>query len=443
LVRAGREMDREIKRLQGCINDLIAIVALPAMWSGHDPAEILGTLVGALVRMLRLDLVYTRAADAGGGPPIEAVRLAASDTLNVEPLEIGRALERLLIAGFPASRLAVPNPIGEGPVSTTRVQMGLQDDIGALVAMSRRPDFPTEIELLLLRVAANQAATGLQEARFISEQKRTAEDLERRVAQRTHELSAVKDELAHVSRVMSMGELTASIAHEVNQPLGAITTNADACLCWLAAVPSNVPEARHAVERIIHDAHRASDVISRIRGFVKQGDPARTPLRVDDIVRDATTLVQGELQTHNVSLELRCDADIPLVAGDRVQLQQVVLNLVLNAVEAMSAVFDRSRVLRLRTGSRGPDEVLVAVEDAGVGLRPDDAARMFDAFFTTKKTGMGMGLAICRSIVESHGGRLWAMANPDHGATFQFVLPALNHDRQASDDDGITPGRRA
>ena len=430
-------MDREIKRLQGCINDLIAIVALPAMWSGHDPSEILGTLVGALVRMLRLDLVYARAADAGGGPPIEAVRLADPHTLNVEPQEIGRALERLLIAGFPASRLTVPNPIGEGAISITRVQFGLQDDVGALVAVSSRPDFPTEIELLLLRVAANQAATGLQEARFITEQKRTAEDLEHRVAQRTHELSAVREELAHVSRVMSMGELTASIAHEVNQPLGAIATNADACLCWLAAVPSNVPEARHAVERIIHDAHRASDVISRIRAFVKQGDLVKTPLRVDDIVRDVATLVQGELETHNVSLDLRCDADIPMVAGDRVQLQQVVLNLVLNAVEAMSAVFERSRVLRLRTGPRGPDEVLVAVEDSGAGLRPDDAARMFDAFFTTKKTGMGMGLAISRSIVESHGGRLWATPNPDHGTTFQFVLPALNHDRPASDDDRV------
>jgi signal transduction histidine kinase len=424
-------MDGEIKRLQGCINDLIAIVALPAMWSSHEPSEILGALVGALVRTLHLDLVYTRAGDAGGGPPVEAVRLASSQPHDAGPLEIGRALERLLIAGFPASRLAVPNPVGEGTVSTTRVQFGLQGDIGALIAMSRRPDFPTEIELLLLRVAAHQAAPGLQEARFISEQKRTAEDLERRVAQRTHELSAVKDELARVGRVMSMGELTASIAHEVNQPLGAITTNADACLCWLAAVPSNLAEARHAVERIIDDAHRASDVISRIRAFVKQGDPVRAPLRVDEIVRDVTTLVQGELEAHHVSLELRCDADVPLVAGDRVQLQQVVLNLVLNAVEAMSAVFERSRVLQLRTGPGGPDHVLVAVEDAGVGLRPDDAARMFDAFFTTKKTGMGMGLAICRSIVESHGGRLWATANPDHGATFQFVLPALNHDRQA------------
>src|SRR5580692_3661053 len=163
-------MDREIKRLQGCINDLIAIVALPAMWSGHDPSEILGGLVGALVRMLRLDLVYARAAEAGGGPPIEAVRLADPHTLNVEPQEIGRGLERLLIAGFPASRLTVPNPIGEGAISITRVQFGLQDDVGALVAVSSRPDFPTEIELLLLRVAANQAATGLQEARFITEQ---------------------------------------------------------------------------------------------------------------------------------------------------------------------------------------------------------------------------------------------------------------------------------
>jgi C4-dicarboxylate-specific signal transduction histidine kinase len=448
-------MDREIKRLQGCINDLIAIVALPAMWSGHDASEILSALVGVLVRTLHLDLVYTQAAGAGGGPPIEAVRLAEPHTHDVEPQEIGRALERLLIAGFPASRLTVPNPIGEGTVWITRVQFGLQDDIGALVAMSCRPDFPTEIELLLLRVAANQAATGLQEARFLSEQKRTAEDLERRVAERTHELSAVneelrkemadraraeealqrtKDELAHVSRVMSMGELTASIAHEVNQPLGAIATNADACLCWLAAVPSNVPEARNAVERIIDDAHRASDVISRIRAFVKQGDLVNTPLRMDDIVRDVATLVQGELETHNVSLDLRCDADIPLVAGDRVQLQQVVLNLVLNAVEAMSAIFERSRVLQLRTGPRGPDEVLVAVDDAGIGLRPDDADRMFDAFFTTKKTGMGMGLAISRSIVESHGGRLWATANPDHGATFQFALPALNSDRPASDE---------
>jgi C4-dicarboxylate-specific signal transduction histidine kinase len=454
-------MERQIKRLQGCINDLIALVALPVMWSGHGPSEILGALVGALVRTLDLDIVYARAAGSGGGPAIEAILLADRHTHDVRLREIGRGLERLLMADFPASRLTVPNPIGEGTVSITRVKFGLNDDLGALVAVSRRPDFPTEIELLLLRVAANQAVTGLQEARLTSQQKRTAEDLEHHVAQRTHELSAVneelrkeiadharaeaelsrtKEELAHVSRVMSMGELTASIAHEVKQPLAAITTNGNTCLRWLAAVPSNVNEARSAVERIIYAARRASDVIDRIRAFVKQGDLVKTPLRVDDIVRDVATLVQGELRTHNVSLDLRCDADIPLVAGDRVQLQQVVLNLVLNAVEAMSSVFGRSRVLHLRTGPRGPDEVLVAVQDAGIGLGPGDADRVFDAFFTTKKTGMGMGLAISRSIVESHGGRLWATANPDHGATFQFVLPALNNEPRATDDERDDPG---
>jgi signal transduction histidine kinase len=593
----------EIKRLKACINDLISVLALPAIWSGNEPSQIVSTLLDVLLGMLRLDFAYAQLSDSiGGGAPIEMVRLAQHRDLAAQPQEIGGALNRWLTGGPPTSTFVVPNPIGEGNVSIAPLRLGLQDELGVLVAGSQRANFPTDIEMLLLRVAANQAGIGLQEARLLSEQKRAAEELEQRVLERTRQLTAVNEELrkeiierkradaelreserryryifqstgvsiweedfsqvkiaindlkakgvqdfrqylathpefvqqaismvkiidvndatvklfeaqsrdelvvslrqiflpetqevfageliaiaegrtnfesetvlqtlkgdklavlftitfprqpaklnivlvsimditerkradevlhktqaelAHVTRVATLGELTTSIAHEVNQPLSGVVLNGNACLRWLGGDAPNLDEAREAVRRIVRDGKRASDVITRIRALVRKTDPEKARLDMNDAIQEVAALAQGELRKNKVALRMELAADVLPVLGDRVQLQQVILNLVMNGVEAMAAVADRRRELLICSRQHESDQVLVAVQDSGVGIDRQNLEKVFNAFYTTRAQGMGMGLAISRSIIENHGGRLWAVPNDGPGATFQFTL---------------------
>ena len=718
----------EVKRLKTCINDLISVLALPAIWSGHEPAQILSTLLDVLLGMLRLDFVYARLRESiGGGAPIEMVRSAHPRNLTVEPQEIGHALNPWLTGDPRTSPLVMPNFLGEGPVSVAPLRLGLQNDVGVLVAGSKRADFPTEIEMLLLRVAANQAGIGLQEARLLSEQRLAAEWLERRVVERTRRHAAVNEELrkeiierkrvedslreqasllnlthdsvfvrdmndvitywnrgaeklygwtreeavgkvshqltqtifsapleeinaellrtgrwegelvhtkrdgtqevvasrwslqrdeqglpaailetnnditerkraeaelresekryrhifqtagvsiweedfsqvkaalddlkaqgvrdfsqylaahpefiqqaismvkiidvndatvklfaaqskdellvslhkiflpeaeevfageliaiaegrtnfesettlqtlkgdqltvlftitfprqpaklnsvlvsimditerkradealhktqaelAHITRVATLGELTASIAHEVNQPLAAIVTNGNACLRWLAGDSPNLDEARETARRIIRDGNRAGDVIGRIRTLLRKTGAEKELLDMNQAIREVVALAEGEVRRNGVALRTELTGDLPPILGDRVELEQVVLNLIMNAIEAMSAIGDRPRELVIRTQSGEIDQVRVAVQDSGIGLDPQSMGRIFDAFYTTKPQGMGMGLAISRSIVENHGGRLWVGPNEGRGATFQFTLQAYS-----------------
>jgi C4-dicarboxylate-specific signal transduction histidine kinase len=243
--------------------------------------------------------------------------------------------------------------------------------------------------------------------------------------QRTEEaLQKAQAELAHITRVMTLGELMASIAHEVNQPLAAVVTNAQACLRWLALETPRLDEARAAVERIVRDSNRASEVIQRIRALVKKTEPQMVALDLNDVIREAISLEQREMLSQRVSLRTELASVLPPVRGDRVQLQQVVINLVMNALEAMAPVTDRPRDMLIRSHQDDANEVLVAVRDSGMGIDSANAERLFNAFFTTKPSGMGMGLSISRSIIAAHGGRLWVSPNPDHGATFQFTLPS-------------------
>jgi len=234
-------------------------------------------------------------------------------------------------------------------------------------------------------------------------------------------------DLAHVTRVITMGELAASIAHEINQPLTAIVTNADACAVWLTSEPPNLEEARAAVDCIAQDGTRASEVIRHIRAMFTKDTPERTTVQVNELIREVCALLQAGASRNQVELQTELANDLPPAMGDRVQLEQVIVNLALNGIEAMGAVTDRPRHLVIRSERQNPEELLVAVRDSGAGIDPKDFKRIFDAFFTTKTQGMGMGLSICRSIVEAHGGRLWASANGDYGATLQFTLPA-GHD---------------
>jgi C4-dicarboxylate-specific signal transduction histidine kinase len=253
------------------------------------------------------------------------------------------------------------------------------------------------------------ATIGSQIGQFI-ERKRAEEALHHTQAQ-----------LAHVTRVATLGEMTASIAHEINQPLAAVVNNATACLHWLAA--QNLEEARQSAEFIVADGHRAGDIIDRIRALSKKAPSRKDWVDINETILEVVALARSEVQSNRVALRTRLGDSLPLVHGDRVQLQQVILNLTINAIEAMHGIDDAPRELSITSARADSQHVVVAVRDSGHGLDADDLDRMFHAFYSTKPHGMGMGLAISRTLVEAHGGRLWASANVPRGAVFQFTLP--------------------
>jgi PAS domain S-box-containing protein len=573
------ELVEEIKRLQRCINDLVSVLTLPAMWSGAVPSEIVNTLLDALLRMLQLDLVYVRLKDPGGQAHIEMVQFARSQKQIVKPHEIGDVLKQWLGADPQEWPPLMRNPLGDRDTSIVPLGLGLQGEIGVIVAGSERADFPRQTERLILSVAANQASIALQEARLRSEQKRVASELDRRVGQRTTELAAVNEELrkeiadrkhaeqdlrssedkhrvileaandavvsmdergcillanpatrrmfgydpveivgeslemlmpetmrklhetgykrylatgekrlnwhgaevtalrkdgqefpvevsfgemtsdgqkiftgfirdiserkqaedklraiernlqmaqtelARVSRLTIMGELAASIAHEVNQPLTAVINNSSACLRLLAN-RNLEPEVLHrALEGIVADGTRASAVLARIRAFIKKEPAEKNELDINEVIQEVLVLAGRELHENQVLLDHQLKTDLPYVLADRVQLQQVLLNLIMNGIEAMAGMTDRPRSLAVQSRIDESGDVLVAVSDSGTGFGLE-VDRVFTPFFTTKANGMGMGLSISRSLVESHGGRLWATPNSPHGAKFFFTLPA-------------------
>jgi PAS domain S-box-containing protein len=234
-------------------------------------------------------------------------------------------------------------------------------------------------------------------------------------------LRQAQAELAHVARLTTLGELTASIAHEINQPLGAVVNNASACVRWLAA--QNLEEARQSAMRVVADGHRAGDIITRIRNLAKKEPLQKDWLDLNATIRDVLALARSEVQRHGIALETHLAGDMPLILGDRIQVQQVLLNLLMNAIEALSGVGAGPRALWVSSELVAATEVVIAVRDSGPGLDPQSLDRLFEAFYTTKPHGLGLGLAISRSIIAAHGGRLWATVNVPHGAVLQFTLP--------------------
>jgi C4-dicarboxylate-specific signal transduction histidine kinase len=239
-------------------------------------------------------------------------------------------------------------------------------------------------------------------------------------------LRTAQAELAHVTRVVAIGELTASIAHEISQPLTVIVSNANACQRFLQADHVNLDEIRAAVTDIVMAGERTAEVIAQIRNLLKKRTPEKVPLSVNQLVHEAIALVPHVLEKHRILIRTDLTPGLPQVLGDRIQLEQVILNLIMNGVEAMMPVDSRPRALTLRSLTNEEGNVLVEVTDSGIGLLSTSVEQMFETFFTTKPSGMGMGLSISRSIISAHGGRLWATANAQQeGATFQFSLPGI------------------
>jgi PAS domain S-box-containing protein len=256
----------------------------------------------------------------------------------------------------------------------------------------------------------------------LSDRKR-AELAAREIEQR---YSLVQRELAHANRVATMGHLSASIAHEVKQPIAATVSNAQAALRWVDRQPPDLAEVRQALACIVQEGHRAGDVISRIHSLIKKAPPRKDRLEINEAVLEVIGLARNEMVKRGISVRTQLAEILPAVEGDRVQLQQVVLNLLINAIDAMSGMSEGARELLISSAKTDSDDVLVAVRDSGPGLAPDSLKRLFEAFYTTKPDGLGMGLSICRSIIEAHGGQIWATTNVPQGAVFQFTLPAAS-----------------
>jgi PAS domain S-box-containing protein len=535
----------ENQRLRAALRDLVAVSTIPAAWVGKDARTIPADLADALVGSLRLDFAFARLRDPSSDIAAEATRGDAWTDFALW-LREHEIWERATISD-------VGHPHGE--FTGLVLPLGIHGEAGLVAVASRRADFPTETDQLLVSVAANQAAMAFQSARLSQERRETADvlrtsrdELEMIVAERTEELRRAsselqtildaspigivlfrpdftvqrcnaafermfgwtaeelarrpslladdiddgwgpvlqaldkaegplrmeirmrrkdgsefdagvacapltddavlpagfvanigdisdrkiaeaslrktQDELAHVTRVMTLGELAASIAHEINQPLTAIIANASVSLNLLTRPDPNLPLMRQVLTEIMTDGHRAGNVIKRLRQLATKADPQRTQLDINLVIEEVAALVDSEVQKHEAILRLTLADDLPAVYSDRVQLQQVMINLVMNGLEAMDAVQNRPRRLIIRSEASDEATVRVAVQDAGVGIDTENADRIFEAFFTTKPTGMGMGLSISRTIIEGQGGRLWATANPKFGATLQFELPA-------------------
>jgi signal transduction histidine kinase len=409
-------MTDEIYRLRTALRDLVALSAIPAAWVGRQPAAIAAGLADVLMDTLYLDFAFVRLNDADGAVAAEVTR---GDAGGAFPEWLGR---HLADAGEHLRKELLPN-VGrddDGRCGLV-IPIGLKGVGGVVAVGCRRSDFPSETDQMLISVATNQAATVFMSARLSHEHRRAEEELGEARAQEV--MLKARSELARTARRTTLAAMSAGLAHELKQPLTAIVANADAGLLLLTKSTPDIEEARETFRDIVAAGHRASEVIESVRALVSPVDQPQSVVDLNELVRETVALAHGDADAAKVLFRLALAAELPTISAHRVQLQQVVLNLVNNAIDAMRDVADRPRELQIESRLVEPRGIEITVKDCGGGIEPDDIDRIFDPFFTTKPNGLGMGLSICRSIVEAHGGALTAAAARPHGATFQIVLP--------------------
>jgi signal transduction histidine kinase len=418
-------MADENLRLRAALRDLVALSTIPAGWIGIEPRTIAAGLADILAGSLGFDFAFVRLLDPTGGVAIDVTSGCATreflDWLRAQLSTFDGSLRRQII----------PNVVGfDDRLKSLRgiiIPVGFNAYAGLVAVGCERSNFPTETDRMLLTVAANHAATAFRSANLILERRRAEEEvrkardeLEMKVMERTAELQRTMAELAHMNRLATAGIFLASIAHEINQPLTGIVMGAIAARRWLALREPGIEEARDALDQIESAGHRAGEIITSLRGMFKKETQARNPIDINKLIFTVLAIVRHELQKLGVELRTELDESLPALEGDRVQLQQVVLNLVMNAIEAMPVA---PRILSIRSCISKPNFVHVAVEDTGTGIDPSNHDHIFNSMFTTKERGMGIGLSICHSIIESHNGRIWVTRGIDKGSIFQFELP--------------------
>jgi C4-dicarboxylate-specific signal transduction histidine kinase len=419
-------MADENVRLRAALRDLVALSTLPAGWIGIEPRTIAAGLADILTGSLGFDFAFVRFLDSTGGATIDvATGSATREFLDWLQGQLSTRDESL-------RKQIMPDVIGLEDGSKQQrgvvIPIGFHAHAGLVAVGCERSDFPTQADRMLLTVAANHAATAFRSANLIHERRRAEEEarqardeLETKVTERTAELQRAMTELTHMNRVATAGVLSGSIAHEINQPLSAIVADASAARSWLARTEPEVNEACAALDSIETACRRAADIITSLREMFKKEAQARVPTDINKLISTVLAIVRSELQKHRVELSIQLHDSLPTLKGDRVQLQQVVLNLVVNAIEAMQSV--EPRILSIRSCVSKPNFIHVSIEDTGTGVDPSKEDQIFKPMFTTKERGMGIGLSICRSIIESHNGRIWLTRGIESGSVFQFELP--------------------
>jgi signal transduction histidine kinase len=419
-------MADENLRLRAALRDLVALSTIPAGWIGIEPRTIASGLADILTGSLGFDCAFVRLLDPTAGATIDVTSGGATreflDWLQAQLTTLDDTLGKRII----------PNVVAfdDSPKSLRGIviPIGFNAYAGLVAVGCERSDFPTETDRMLLTVAANHAATAFRSANLVDERRRAEEEvrkardeLEMKVIERTAELQRTMAELTHTNRVATAGVLSASIAHEISQPLTGIVIAATAARRWLALKEPSVKEALAMLDKIENDGIRAGEIITSLRAMFKKETQARNPIDINKLICMVLAIVRHELRKHGVELRTELDESLPALEGDGVQLQQVVLNLVMNAIEAMQSV--APRILSIRSCVSKPNFVHVAVEDTGTGIDPSNRDHIFNPMFTTKERGMGIGLSICHSIIAGHNGRIWVTRGIDKGSIFQFELP--------------------